>query len=94
MDPRTARDGALRSSAVSEVAPSFTILVIEDNEDVRWMVRRHLESDGYSVLDAEDGQCGLDLIETYPGPVDLVLTDVDMPHVGRASPAMRAGVAV
>ena len=58
-----------------------TILIIEDDEVVRVIVRRHLEADGYQVLEAGDGQTGLDLIETHAGPLDLVLTDIDMPRI-------------
>lgn len=70
-----------RSSAASDGASPFTILVIEDDEGVRQVVRRYLEGDGYRVLEAEDGQSGLDLIETHQGSLDLVLTDVDMPRI-------------
>ena len=70
-----------RSGAASNGASPFTILVIEDDEGVRRVIRRYLEGDGHRVLEAEDGQSGLDLIETHPGPLDLVLTDVDMPRI-------------
>ena len=78
MDPAKAPP---RSSTASDGASPFTILVIEDDEGVRRVVRRYLEGDGYRVLEAEDGQSGLDLIETHQGPLDLVLTDVDMPRI-------------
>ncbi len=75
VDPRLSRSGT------GCEAPPFTILVIEDDEGVRRMVRRLLEGDGHLVLEAEDGQIGLALIETHPGQLDLVLTDVDMPRI-------------
>jgi CheY-like chemotaxis protein len=68
------------SGTVPEVPPA-TILVIEDDESVRMIVRRLLEGDGYLVREAEDGQIGLDLIEMHPGHLDLVLTDIDMPRI-------------
>ena len=60
---------------------SSTILIIEDDATVRAVVRRHLEADGYRVLEAVDGHSGLDLIETHGGQLDLVLTDIDMPRI-------------
>jgi CheY-like chemotaxis protein len=62
-------------------APSSTILVIEDDAVLRVIVRRRLEADGYRVLEAADGQSGLDLIETHAGRLDLVLTDIEMPRI-------------
>ena len=48
---------------------------------MRVIVRRHLEADGYLVLEAVDGQSGLELIDTHEGPLDLVLTDISMPRI-------------
>jgi two-component system, cell cycle sensor histidine kinase and response regulator CckA len=54
------------------------VLVVEDEEAVRTMLRRLLESEGYAVLEAADGQQALQVIEGAPR-VDLVITDVAMP---------------
>jgi CheY-like chemotaxis protein len=69
--------------APSEALPSsaLTILVIEDDATIRVILRRHLEAGGYRVLEAVDGHSGLDLIETHQGPLDLVLTDIEMPRI-------------
>jgi CheY-like chemotaxis protein len=61
--------------------PSSTVLIIEDDAVVRVIVRRYLEADGYLVLEAADGQSGLDLLDTHTGPLDLVLTDIGMPRI-------------
>ncbi len=37
--------------------------------------------EGYSVLEAVDGELGLRLIETHPGGLDLVLTAIEMPNI-------------
>lgn len=58
-----------------------TILLIEDDEIVRTLVRRYLTHDGYTVLEAEDGQAGLEMLEQHSGQIDLVLTDIDMPRI-------------
>jgi PAS domain S-box-containing protein len=55
-----------------------TILVVEDNADVRAFVVRHLHELGYRVIEAKDGPAALRVLE-QPTAVDLLLTDVVMP---------------
>jgi two-component system, cell cycle sensor histidine kinase and response regulator CckA len=54
-----------------------TILVVDDEEDIRTVVRQMLAADGYVVLDAEDPNQALRLAGQQH--VDLLLTDVVMP---------------
>jgi two-component system cell cycle sensor histidine kinase/response regulator CckA len=54
-----------------------TILVVDDEEDIRTVVRQMLAGAGYLVLDAEDPNQALRLAGQQP--VDLLLTDVVMP---------------
>ena len=54
-----------------------TILVVDDNESVRTLMKRSLIHAGYLVLEASDGQIALELMETKV--VNLVLLDVRMP---------------
>lgn len=62
-----------------------TILMVEDEAPVRVVVRRMLERQGYTVLDAASGPDALRLAETSARDIDLVLTDVVMPEQsGRA----------
>lgn len=56
-----------------------TILVIDDDEAVRGLVRDVLEAEGYDVLVAEDGFVGLKLVET--AAPDCVVLDVMMPGI-------------
>jgi two-component system, cell cycle response regulator CpdR len=58
---------------------SATILLVDDEEDVRDMCRRALESDGSTVIGADDGLMALSLIQEWPGRLDLVITDLKMP---------------
>ncbi len=58
-----------------------TILVVEDEEAVRELVCATLEKLGYSVLAAQDGFTALALVEQQTGSIDLLLTDVIMPHM-------------
>jgi two-component system cell cycle sensor histidine kinase/response regulator CckA len=59
-----------------------TILLVEDEEGVRTLTRQVLRSKGYTVLEAENGEEALRLIETNERAIDLLLTDVVMPHLG------------
>ena len=58
-----------------------TILLVEDEQSVRRVVREILKSRGYTVLAAEDGRVALETAKGYDGVIDLLLTDVMMPHV-------------
>jgi two-component system, cell cycle sensor histidine kinase and response regulator CckA len=57
------------------------ILVAEDDVMVLNIVRVTLERDGYFLLTAENGEEALVLSRSYPGEIDLLLTDVVMPRM-------------
>jgi PAS domain S-box-containing protein len=59
-----------------------TILVVEDEETVRRLAVRILESLGYQVLQARHGGEALLICERFEKPIQLVLSDVVMPHLG------------
>jgi two-component system cell cycle sensor histidine kinase/response regulator CckA len=59
-----------------------TVLVVEDQAEVRKVVRRVLEKRGYRVLEASNGREALKIHEDCNGQIDLVLTDVVMPEMG------------
>lgn len=54
------------------------VLVIDDNDQFREMLRECLESEGYEVVVASNGKEGIDLY--HKEPADLVITDVLMPE--------------
>jgi PAS domain S-box-containing protein len=58
---------------------SESILLVDDNAEMRAVGRRHLASLGYRVTDAENGPAALELLQTH-GRYDLLFTDVVMPH--------------
>jgi PAS domain S-box-containing protein len=66
-----------------------TVLVAEDQPDLRWMICQFLQALGYSVLEAKDGGDAVALAEQYKGDIDVVLTDVVMPHVRGSEVARR-----
>jgi two-component system cell cycle sensor histidine kinase/response regulator CckA len=55
-----------------------TVLVVEDEEGVRELVRDILEAGGYKVLEAAHGVEALETVEHYPGPIHLLVSDVVM----------------
>jgi CheY-like chemotaxis protein len=58
------------------------VLLAEDEPSVRCLVETSLERAGYIVLAANDGAEALKLSRSYPGRIDLLLTDLKMPRVG------------
>ena len=61
---------------------SETILVVEDEESVRQLVRETLQAKGYRVVEAENGEAGLAAAAKHDGKIDMVITDVVMPGIG------------
>jgi CheY-like chemotaxis protein len=58
-----------------------TILVVEDDESVRSMVREVLESQGYRILIASNGREAIDTLDRTTDEVSLVMTDIVMPEM-------------
>jgi DNA-binding response OmpR family regulator len=78
-----------------------TILVVDDDSDVRTVVRGVLEADGYMVAEASDGPAALQLIHSIGGPrgprlvvLDLMMPGVDGIEVCRQIPHDRIKVIV
>lgn len=66
-----------------------TILVVEDEEEVRALARDVLEMNGYTVLEALDVADAGRLAQSHPGPIHLLITDVVMPGVSGPELARR-----
>lgn len=56
-----------------------TIMLVEDNEDIREPARDILKRFGYTVLEAADGQAALALLRSHAGPVELLVADLVLP---------------
>ena len=59
--------------------PRHLVLVVDDEQGLRDLVCRTLRAEGYRTLEAAHGGEALELVETGPEPIDLVVTDVVMP---------------
>jgi CheY-like chemotaxis protein len=68
-----------------------TILVVDDQEGVRALLRRELTEHGHTVLEAGDGAEALHLVRRRNGAVDLILSDVVMPLMNGTELATRIG---
>jgi PAS domain S-box-containing protein len=58
---------------------SGTVLLVEDEEQVRVVARSLIESFGFGVLEAANGKEALDLYQVHAGRIELVVTDMGMP---------------
>jgi two-component system, cell cycle sensor histidine kinase and response regulator CckA len=78
-------DEPAAASAAAAVSPihrgSETILLVEDEDAVRGLTRRCLETSGYTVLQAASAEEALQIAAGFEGRLDLLLTDVIMPGV-------------
>ena len=64
------------------VRASETILLVEDEDLVRNLVRHTLRSEGYRVLDAPNAEQARQISATYKRPIHLLIADVVMPKEG------------
>ncbi|MDY3562432.1 PAS domain S-box protein [Gemmata sp. JC673] len=74
--------GAAAEAPVLPARGAETVLLVEDEDAVRAVTRRALEGCGYTVLAAGGAEAALALSDQHPGGIDLLVTDVVMPHTG------------
>jgi len=68
---------------------SKTILLVEDEEAIRRLFVFILRPYGFTLLEASNGMEAIRIAEEYDGPIDLLVTDLDMPKLGGAELAKR-----
>jgi two-component system cell cycle sensor histidine kinase/response regulator CckA len=92
--PRVAdtREPAIQETNIESLAGSETILLVEDDEDLRLTTTSMLESAGYHVLAAASALAAIELARMRDTSIDLVLTDVVMPTMSGTEmlPLLRA----
>lgn len=86
-EPRTSREG------------NETILLVEDDEMVRELVRQMLLLQGYKVLETRQSADAAGMVSKHDGPIHLLLTDVVMPQISgqelaQQVAALRPGIKV
>ncbi|MGA9495133.1 MAG: PAS domain S-box protein [Terriglobales bacterium] len=69
-------------SPQSDAGGCETVLLVEDEDSVRELVRLTLTSRGYKVLEAENGEAGLRIAAACKTHIDILITDVVMPGIG------------
>jgi chemotaxis protein histidine kinase CheA/ActR/RegA family two-component response regulator len=73
--------GGVAAMAQAAAQTISTVLIAEDSVATRRMLEKVLLAAGYQVLVCRDGQEALDQIAQYPGRIDLILSDIEMPRV-------------
>jgi two-component system cell cycle sensor histidine kinase/response regulator CckA len=69
-----------------------SILLVEDSDPLRMLIRELLENVGYTVLDASTPDAALALVEATPGDIHLMLTDMVMPRMSGQELARRIAI--
>jgi two-component system cell cycle sensor histidine kinase/response regulator CckA len=87
-------EGEAEVEPVEPISPPLgatgeTVLVVEDEAQLRTLAERTLARAGFRVLTAADGIAALDVLRRHGAGVDLVLTDVVMPRLGGPALARR-----
>jgi PAS domain S-box-containing protein len=70
------------SVALARARGTETVLVVEDEDQIRDMVSNYLQQDGYTVLQAQNGREALEIAHRYKGLIHILITDVVMPELG------------
>jgi PAS domain S-box-containing protein len=85
------KESTSRSVPSSETSPkgTETVMVVEDQDGIRDIVRESLRRNGYKVLIANDGDEALQMAGAYPDPIHLLITDLVMPNIGGRELAQR-----
>ncbi|HEU5042056.1 MAG TPA: ATP-binding protein [Gemmatimonadales bacterium] len=80
------------SQEVEATGGSETVLLVEDEEQVRDLARRVLERAGYAVLAAEDAEAAVAIADRHPGHIHLLVTDIVLPRVSGRELAARLAI--
>jgi PAS domain S-box-containing protein len=94
--PRVASTGQALTAPVAStvqhhnVEPGTeTVLLVEDEANLRYLARQYLEKQGYKVIEAADGAVAMQIAVAHEGVIHLLLTDVIMPGMNGRELAQR-----
>jgi signal transduction histidine kinase/ActR/RegA family two-component response regulator len=95
----TVREHDQREGQLATQNGNETALLVEDDDSVRAVVRRTLESNGYDVIEAHSAAEAARLAQHHSGPIDFLITDLIMPEtsgqdLAQTICALRPGVKV
>jgi len=76
---RPSENGKLKTR---DVMGTETILLVDDEEELRHAAVEYLEGCGYRVLEAKDGAEAIELVSSYEGEIAVLISDIVMPKVG------------
>jgi CheY-like chemotaxis protein len=71
----------IRERSMSSLRGSETVLLAEDQPAIRMVLREFLESCGYKVIEAQNGNEAREIAKDYDEPIDVLVADVILPHV-------------
>jgi DNA-binding response OmpR family regulator len=63
------------------ISAGKSVLIVEDEQELRSLFAILLEMEGFKVLQANDGSQGIDLLQRHIGEVRLLITDLNMPKI-------------
>ena len=69
----------LQADGLSPINP-MVIMLVEDDVQIRYFMWKLVKTEGFTVLASGNGEFALKASRDYSGPIDLLLTDMDMPR--------------
>ncbi|TNE42432.1 MAG: response regulator [Alphaproteobacteria bacterium] len=78
-DEELPTDASAGKSEPKDLSGEGTVLLVEDEDAVRSFAARALTTRGYRVLEASNGEMGLEIVEEEDGNIDIMVSDVVMP---------------
>jgi len=65
---------------VEKITPAV-VLIVEDEESLRYLLKEYLESRGYTVIATDDGYDAIELYKMNMGKIDIVILDIGLPTI-------------
>ena len=87
--PEAPAQAAVTADATVAEPGTETILLVEDEANLRYLARQFLEKQGYRVIEAADGAVAMQVVVAHEGMIHLLLTDVIMPGMNGRELAQR-----